>query len=207
MSKLKAIWFLPFTVVSLATLTLVASATFQRNAYPILGQIPSFELTDQQGNSVSRSDLLGHVVIVNFIFTSCQGACPLLTQKMKRLQDYWDNTPQKGQIHYVSISVDPKTDTPKRLREYARRFGAGEDWVFLTGPEEDISKVVINGFKSAMGRSLTSDDSSLMEIVHSERFVLIDPQGQIRGFFETDKPGRQALDQAILLAATGRMRS
>lgn len=89
------------------------------------------------------SDVLkDRVVVINFIFTRCEFACPLLTAKLTRIRDALG--PRFGkEIQFVSISVDPKFDTPEALRSFAKRNRAeNEGWTFLTGSPENIELVV-----------------------------------------------------------------
>lgn len=157
---------------------------------PDYGVVPAFELVDQNEEKLTLEDLKGQVTIVDFIFTSCQTACPILTQQMKNAQARLGD----DGIQYVSISVDPERDTPERLTEYADRFDV--EWPFLTGPREDVRKLVVEGFKTAMGE-VPAEDASLLELVHGERFVLVDRNAHIRGFYDVTTPeGRTALDTA-----------
>lgn len=173
-------------------LMLGAAACENRNrALPVMGEVPEFSLVDQDGQVFQREDLIGRPTVVNFIFTSCQTTCPVLTAQMKQTTKRLEGR----DVAFVSISVDPQTDTPERLHEYAEHFDA--DWTFLTGPHEDVKALVIDGFKTAMGKMPSAADPSLLEVVHGERFVLLDAQAQIRGFYELDADGREALDAAV----------
>ena len=117
----------------------------------ILGTLPAFTLTDQRGQPFGTRDLAGKVWVADFIFTSCQEACPLLSQKMAEVGR---RARQLGpDFHLVSISVDPERDTPARLAEYAARYGANPlAWSFLTGPADAIEAAVDGGFKVGMGK-------------------------------------------------------
>jgi protein SCO1/2 len=169
----------------------------------VLGGLPAFTLTDQSGKPFGSRELAGKVWVADFIFTSCQGACPLLSERMaevgKRARHLGPD------FHLVSISVDPERDTPDRLAEYARRYGANSiAWSFLTGPEAAIQATVVEGFKVGAGkeRSGRSVDGSagFWEIFHGENLVLVDRQMRIRGYFA---PTPEGLDQ--LMEAVGRV--
>lgn len=160
---------------------------------PVLIELPDFSLTDQQGRGVGKKDLLGKVWVANFIYSGCGDVCPMLTQKMKGLQEA--TAESGGGIRLVSFTVDPENDTPERLKSYAEAFQADpERWFFLTGPMEEIEKTVVGGFKMGM------EKSSAFQIMHGERFVLVDQQGRIRGFFDADKTGLEALRKALRLS-------
>lgn len=148
----------------------------QKELLPPIVNLPNFQLTDQDGTSFSRENLLGKVSVVNFIFTHCPTVCPLLTQKMKLLSGEITDP----QVQFISISVDPENDTPAVLKAYANRYGADLNrWKFLTGPLETVSKTVIEGFKVVMIRNEVKD---LFDITHGEHFILVDKKGSIRAF-------------------------
>src|SRR5471030_63217 len=92
---------------------------------PVLAELPAFQLTDQLGNPFGTRAMAGKTWIANFIFTSCSESCPLLTQRVKTLQDKL--TPaEQGKIGLVSVSVDPERDTPQKLREFSQTYGVNE---------------------------------------------------------------------------------
>ncbi len=166
---------------------------------PVLGSIPSFQLIDQQKRKVSLEDLKGKVWVANFVFTSCAGTCPLLTKRMTLVQDRLNEMQAERRdlpVRIVSFSVDPERDTPEKLADYAKRYGAkAELWYFLTGPVEQVTDTVVNGFKMAMGKvpmgsSAPQDKGEVFDVVHGERFVLIDAEGRIRGYYDS-QDGRE----------------
>jgi len=101
------------------------------------------QLVTQDGEAVRfYSDVLkDQVVVINFIFTNCQGACPMMTQKLRMARDQLDSEVAE-KILFVSISIDPTRDTPEALREFAKAQHADGNWVFLTGEQGDIDLVV-----------------------------------------------------------------
>src|SRR5436309_5563203 len=104
--------------------------------------LPEFSLTDQAGKSVTLHDLADRVWVADFIFTSCGGTCPLMTAKMRRLQDVLP-----PEIRLVSITVDPARDTPETLAAYAgEQRAAGVRWLFLTGDNQALYHLCIKGF-------------------------------------------------------------
>jgi protein SCO1 len=156
---------------------------------PILGEAPSFELTDQGGAVFSTASLEGRLWVVDFMFTSCPGICPIMTANMARLQREHASAPD---LHFVSITVDPEHDTPEVLAEFAEQYGADTTrWHFLTGDLAVIQDLSYGGFK------LGSVDVPSM---HSGRFVLVDRGGQIRGYYDgTDDAEIDALSQDLAL--------
>jgi len=107
---------------------------------PATGPAPEFSLIDQRGAPFALADMRGKVVVVTFIYTTCNQHCPLLTEKLASLQaplgaDFG------SLVKFVSISIDPKVDTPAVLLAYARRHGANlAGWSFLTGPASTLEQ-------------------------------------------------------------------
>ena len=97
------------------------------------------ELINQDGEKVRfYSDVLkGKTVIVNAFFTTCTSVCPPMNRSMEKMQEAFGDRVGKD-VFLVSITVDPATDTPVRLKEYAAKFHAGKGWTFLTGKKENL---------------------------------------------------------------------
>lgn len=156
--------------------------------------LPAFSLTTERSTPFSRETLHGKVWIADFIFTTCPSVCPRLTERMRQLQD---RTRDLGDaLHLVSFTVDPENDTPDKLAAYARAHHADPArWTFVTGPLSTIEPTVVGGFKIQMGKR-ADPDSGLVSIFHGEKLVLVDQDGAIRGFFDADDPGLEAIEDA-----------
>ncbi len=184
--------FWAVTILALFSIPLVASLRSPKiEVPPVLGQMHDFKLTNQDGREMTRKDFYGSVLIVNFIFSKCPDVCPLLSKQMSELQARLKGTAKAIQL--VSITVDPQNDTPPVLKKYAAQFNSDPRlWSFLTGPMDDIMKIVVDDFKQALdGQKLTSLDDrmdGMMEITHSEKFVLVDQSGQIRAYMSANSP-------------------
>jgi len=100
-------------------------------------------LVNQDGDEVRFfSDVLkDQVVVINFIFTECAGACPMITEKLKMTRKALGNEVGSA-IRFVSISIDPARDTPAAMRKFQERHDAGGNWVFLTGKPENVDTIV-----------------------------------------------------------------
>ena len=100
-------------------------------------------LVTQQGQTLQfYTDVLkDRVVLINFMFTHCETACPMSTQRLQQVQQQLQER-ALDQVRLVSISVDPERDTPQRLRQFAEQFDAGPDWLFLTGQKADVDLVL-----------------------------------------------------------------
>lgn len=105
-------------------------------------RIPDVTVQDQNGKSLNfYSDLVkGRVVAVNFVFTTCTAICPSLTATFRRVQQQLQQKSLNAQL--ISISVDPTTDTPERLRAFAEKFKAETGWTFVTGNSSDIDSLL-----------------------------------------------------------------
>lgn len=164
-----------------------SSGETRRLTLPMETRVPVFMLTDEAGRPFFSDSLSGKVWIADFIFTSCAGTCPQMTAQMQKLQRSLPD-----EVHLVSISVDPARDTPELLARYAQKAQANpERWHFLTGEPALIRNLVQNSFLLSV-----ADGGSVQEpIVHSIRFVLVDTQGIIRGYY--DGQDAQAVDQLV----------
>jgi protein SCO1/2 len=153
---------------------------------PVLATVPDFSLVEASGRTVSRQDLAGGPWVADLVFTHCGGICPTMTAEMSRLARQSEDV---AGARFVSISVDPERDTPQALTEYAERHGADRSrWLFLTGDETEIRRLALEGLKLpvADGDPKLGED----EILHSQRFVLVDAESRVRGTYDVrDREG------------------
>jgi protein SCO1 len=138
--------------------------------------LPNLALLDQNGQSINLSSLKGKYVLINFIYTTCSGTCPMLTSKMSQVEKKLG--PELGKkVRLVSVTLDPEHDNSAQLLKYANEHDAnGADWIFLTGPPADIDKyLAIFNIK----RTRETDGS----IDHVTTSFLLGPDGrQIRQY-------------------------
>ena len=135
---------------------------------------PNFILLNQEGDSFDSSTLLGKVVAIDFIYTTCTDVCPLFTAKFADLQNRL-NKEHATKVFFISITTDPEVDSPKVLKAYANRYGADfRNWAFLTGTEEQLKPVW-----KAFGIHVIRKDRGLVQ--HTSLTTLIDQKG-IRRF-------------------------
>ncbi len=163
-----------------AALWVLANAPQRDTVLPKIVQLPDFSLVDTQGKTVSLKDLSGRPWVADLIFTSCSGICPRMTGEMQRLGS---DTDDLDDLRFVSITVDPERDTPEVLAAYAARAGADPArWLFLTGEREEIWRLAGEGLllPVAKGNVKLGDE----EIIHSQRFVLVDSEGAVRGTYD-----------------------
>ncbi|MCB9475365.1 MAG: SCO family protein [Deltaproteobacteria bacterium] len=154
---------------------------------PVIAPVPTFSLTNQNGEKFGSDDLRGDIYVANFIFTRCKGVCPELSRGMAELQERYAR--EERPMKLVSFSVDPTYDSPEKLAEYAKRYNADPArWNFLTGDEATVRELLVKGFGQYLGEKTVNTDN-LVDIAHSERFVLVDYDGNIRGHYSSDADG------------------
>ncbi|MFN3403573.1 MAG: SCO family protein [Cytophagaceae bacterium] len=159
-------------------------STYQDGRYKITDAhtIPDFKLTNQDGNQFSSEALKGKITIVDFFFTRCGGICPKMTRHLGRVQDAFKND---SNVRIVSFTVDPVFDGVDVLKKYSAEFGADNNkWIFLTGTKDSIYQIAQKGFfLSAM-----EDEANPVDFIHSEKLVLVDKVGRIRGYYNGTDP-------------------
>jgi protein SCO1 len=173
------------TLIAIPIITLLLLLWLQRlqvnalreRAISSYGNVPEFTLTNQDGKNFGSSDLRGKIWIADFIYTTCPGPCPMISNRMSELQEPLKHT----DVHLVSFSVDPAKDTPQVLRGYAEKLGAEADrWDFLTGAQSTIYNLSREGFKLAV-----AEEKGVP--IHSTRMILVDRHGTIRGYYDAAK--------------------
>lgn len=145
---------------------------------------------------MSLLDLRGKVWIADFIFTRCSGPCPLMTMKMSELQNEFKDS---NDVVLVSFSVDPVYDTPQRLKAYAEEYKASnEQWRFLTTLDKNkVWDLAMKGFALSAGEDTTRDGRGM--IFHDERLVVVDRNGEIRGYVHTkDERWKEKVVERVL---------
>lgn len=152
--------------------------------------IPEFSFYAQDSSEIGSQQMKGKLTVVDFFFTSCPSICPVMSAEMERVQDAFRN---EDNVQIFSISLDPDFDTPEVLAEYAAFHGADPNkWVFLNGPREQTYTLARCGFVlPALDGGKNPDD-----FVHSDKFVLVDEEGRIRGYYSGTN--REGVDQLIL---------
>lgn len=165
--------------------------------------IPPFELTDQDGKKVSRDTLRGKVWVGTFMFTSCLNACPAMAAELLRIQKTVRNdSALEGRLRLVSFSLDPDNDTRQRLAEYSVQQGIDSScWSFLRGERREIVRLCEDGFGLSAGGG-TRTAGPALGVPHSDRFVLVDAEGKIRGNYRPSAvPGdlKKLLEEARAL--------
>jgi protein SCO1/2 len=140
--------------------------------------VPDFTLTDQSNQPfLSANALRGKVWIADFIYTNCPGPCPRMSAQMRKVDTAL--RPEIEDLRLVSFTVDPARDTPAVLAKYAAHYDAAPGvWYFLTGPQAALNQLDRNVF-------MLGDVNG--DLQHSTRFVLIDRQSRVRGYYLTSE--------------------
>jgi cytochrome oxidase Cu insertion factor (SCO1/SenC/PrrC family) len=142
--------------------------------------VGDFTLTERSGKPVSRDDLRGKVWVASFVFTHCTGPCPLVTATMERLQG--ELASYGDEVKLVTFTVDPEHDDAQKLCCYARDHNADPDrWLFLTGKEEDVYRLLRKGFRLPAEKTGSADPGQAVD--HSPRLAVVDRRGHVRGYY------------------------
>ncbi len=159
--------------------------------------IPNWKLTDENGKEFVGESLKGKIYVADFFFTRCGSICPKMSTEFTRVQDVFS---KEDEVQLASFSVDPTHDTPEMLREYAKKYDAkAGKWHFFTGTKTQIYPLAVKGYfipvadASEYDKAVKSPDETF---IHSEKLILVDKEGHIRGFYDgTDK---KDVDRLIL---------
>jgi cytochrome oxidase Cu insertion factor (SCO1/SenC/PrrC family) len=156
-----------------------------------LGPVGEFALTERNGDVVRDSDLRGNVWVASFVFTRCTGPCPQVTATIARLQGELGNEPG---VRFVTFTVDPEHDDPKELAKYAEHFQAGDHWLFLTGKQDELYRLLREGFHVPVEQNEGEARKPGAEVMHSTKLVVVDRRGHLRGGYFDGLPDPRALD-------------
>ncbi len=151
-------------------------------------EVPDFSLVDQDGQSVDQQVFGGEATVMAFIFTHCELACPIVTGRMYGVYQKAEGLDTR----FLSVTVDPTRDTPKVLTEYAAKFGIDHSrWRFLTGDYATIESIATHGLKFAIDEDPSDDNlitladgSTMRNIQHPTKLILIGPDRQVIGIYD-----------------------
>jgi len=141
-------------------------------------KIGPFSLTNQNGLKVTEQDYRNNIYVADFFFTTCQGICPKMTANMGLIQEA---IKEDSQVKLVSFSVTPEIDSVAQLKKYALEKGVIDTkWNLLTGEKKHIYELARKSFFAAKN----DGDGNNNQLIHTENFILIDPDKRIRGFYD-----------------------
>lgn len=159
-------------------------------------QVKNISFTNQLGKKVSLDELHGKILVINFFFTKCPSICPGLAKNMKKLQDSF--VKNADIVQFITISVDPESDSVPALRKFADRFNVNHDsWWFVTGDKAEIYDFALKELKASV-----ADSNVDTAFIHTENFFLLDSNRVVRGWyngFDTAKQSMLAMDIPTLM--------
>ena len=172
-----AAFVLPFSAWALLNL-------YERKfeALPVMGKndhrIALFQMTNQDGKTITADQWQNKIVVVDFFFTHCPTICPKMTHSMKRIYEAFS---KDDALRLSSFSVDPERDSAVQLKKYAGQMEIETGkWDLLTGDKKEIYKLARNSFMIVA----TDGDGGPNDFIHSEKLVLVDLQKRIRGYYD-----------------------
>ena len=142
--------------------------------------LAAFQLTDRSGRAIGNAELAGRFLVVNFVFTSCSVSCLAVNRQMAEVQRL---VAGDDDVRLVSLTVDPRTDTPPVLAAFAARFGADpERWFFLTGDKAVLYPLIETSF---LPRDPRPEDAAMPGgFRYTDRIALVDRTGRVRAYFD-----------------------
>jgi len=151
-------------------------------------KIANFSLTNQNGNRISQRDYQGKIYVADFFFTTCPSICPIMTNNMVYIQSKIMDDPQ---VKLLSFSVTPEIDSVPQLKKYALEKGVNDKkWNLLTGDKKEIYTLARKSYFVVK----EDGDGGPHDMIHTENFVLVDPEKRIRGYYDgTDKAAMENL--------------
>ncbi|MDY7395743.1 SCO family protein [Aureibaculum sp. 2210JD6-5] len=157
-------------------------------------KISDFHLINQNGDTVTQKDYFNKIYVADFFFTSCQTICPIMTTNMADLQKYFKND---SAVKFLSHTVTPDIDSVPVLKAYAHKKGVIDGkWNLVTGDKKQIYNLARKSYFAV----LDEGDGGKQDFIHTEQFVLVDKNKQIRGFYDgTNKEEIQQIIEDIQL--------
>lgn len=141
-------------------------------------RVANFTLTNQNGKTISQEDYKEKIYVADFFFTTCPTICPVMTKNMVALQNSFLNDPQ---VMLLSHSVTPDIDTVAQLKKYALEKGVKDQkWNLVTGNKKEIYQLARKSYLAVK----EDGDGGAFDMIHTENFVLVDPDKRIRGFYD-----------------------
>lgn len=196
-------WLIAFVAGAAALTILPVLQTFAMKAPPPVASLGEWRLVDQDGQPLSNESLKGQVWIASFFFSRCPSVCPTQQADFQKILSHVEdlNSPDKKPIRLVSFSVDPGYDTPEVLQKYAAKFGVPKDrWTFATGDEAALKELLVKRMFIDVGEKVPlPGNPEVFDIGHVAKFVLVDQNGDVRGYWDVDDLARGNLINAARL--------
>ena len=152
-------------------------------------KIAPFSLTNQNGLTITEKDYMNKIYVADFFFTTCPSICPKMTANMGLIQE---NIKTDNQVLLLSFSVIPEIDSVQQLKSYAIEKGVIDSkWNLLTGNKKEIYELARKSYLAVK----TDGDGGEHDMIHTENFILVDPEKRIRGFY--DGTDIKAMDELL----------
>jgi protein SCO1/2 len=168
--------------LTLLTAVLLAEGKPEPSRLAVIRTAPDFTLTTQDDKDLRLADLRGKVLVVSFVFTTCNGTCPATTHRLGQLAALLREQGlfKDDRVRLLSITLDPARDTPAALRQYMKLYDADPaHWTFLTGGREAVEKV-------HAGWGMWARPSANGQLDHPSRVYLVDGRGRVREIYNLD---------------------
>lgn len=151
-------------------------------------KIAPFNLTNQNGETITEQDYQDKIYVADFFFTTCPTICPKMTANMGQLQNEFL---EDSQVKFLSYSVTPQIDSVQQLKKYAVEKGVNDSkWNLVTGDKKIIYSLARKSYLAVK----EDGDGGPFDMIHTENFILVDPEKRIRGFYDgTDLESMQTL--------------
>jgi protein SCO1/2 len=155
-------------------------------------QIAPFRLTNQNGKIITQRDYQDKIYVADFFFTTCPTICPKMTENMALIQA---RILDDSQVKLLSFSVTPQIDSVAQLKRYAIEKEVNDQtWNLVTGDKKEIYTLARKSFLAVK----EDGDGGPFDMIHTENFILVDPEKRIRGFYDgTDIKAMEELLQDI----------
>ena len=152
-------------------------------------KIAPFSLTNQNGLTITEKDYMNKIYVADFFFTTCPSICPKMTENMGLIQE---NIKTDNQVLLLSFSVTPEIDSVQQLKRYAIDKGVIDSkWNLLTGDKKEIYELARKSYLAVK----SNGDGGEHDMIHTENFILVDPEKRIRGFY--DGTDTNAMDELL----------
>jgi protein SCO1 len=186
LTKSEILWTLGLGLFAAAVAAAIAFFTSTREKAPLAPSPPDyprrlvdFKLTDRSGRLVTQAELAGKFVVVNFVFTSCSLSCRVVNDRMEEIQRLVAGV---NDVRLVSLTVDPRSDTPSVLAKFADSYHADTNrWLFLTGDKAELYRVIETSF---IPKSPELEGLIPGGFTSTDRIMLVDPQGDVWASFD-----------------------
>lgn len=184
MNRSRTIWVFMAAVVLIPLLLFGAYQLVEKNfaALPVYNQkgqqVFAFKMQNQEGRWVSPDQWKNKVVVVDFFFTHCPSICPKMTNNLKMVAAEYKDNPN---VLINSFSVDPERDSVATLHKYAEKYNIDPaNWNLITGEKIEIYRLARKSFSIVA----TDGDGGPTDFIHSDKLVLLDKEGKIRGYYD-----------------------